>query len=77
MTAAEAYKIAMKGKKGQLTHCYDIGNAYAFYFDEGDGSPFIVIAKSDGKESLLQIPPISNIKILESGKEIPIKQLIN
>ena len=76
MTAAQALKIAIKGTKGQLTHCYDIGDAYAFYFDEGDGSPFIVIAKNDGEKSFLHIPPISNIKLLESGKKIPIEKII-
>lgn len=73
MTVEKAYKIAARGRVGRLTHCYDIGNAFAFYFDEGDGTPFVVVSKKDGEVELMHIPPVSNIKKLENGTKIPIE----
>lgn len=76
MTAKQAYKIAAQGKEGALTNCYDIGYAFAFYFDEGDGSPFVIIDKSSGEKSYMHIPPISNIEILENGEPVPIGEIV-
>lgn len=76
MTVEQAYKIALQGRHGKLTHCYDIGDAFAFYFDEGDGTPFVAVGKKDGKIKLLHMPPISNLKKIEDGTAIPIEQVI-
>lgn len=70
-----AYLIASRGVSGKLTDCYDIGNYFAFYFDEGDGSPYIVVNKKTAKKSRMFIPPISNMKILESGTKLNVSEI--
>jgi hypothetical protein len=66
----EAYTIAKAGIKDKLTDCYDTGNAFAFYFDSGDGSPYIVVNKKTKEKTFLTVPPVSNIRKLEQGKKI-------
>lgn len=76
MTVEEAYKIAVRGRHGKLTYCYDVGDSFAFYFEEGEGTPFVTVGKKDGEIKLLHIPPISNLKKIEDGAAIPVEQVV-
>lgn len=70
--ALEIAETAGKEELHQLQFCYDIGNAYAFYFDDGGsgcaGAPFVNVKKNTGEFRYMHIPPISNLRILERGK---------
>lgn len=69
-----AYLIASRGTSGKLTDCYDIGDSFAFYFDEGDGSPYIIVNKTTAKKSRMFVPPISNLRILENGIKLNVSE---
>lgn len=76
ISVKQAYLIASRGYSKKLTDCYDIGSAFVFYFDEGDGSPYIVVNKSNGKKSRMFIPPISNMSILENGVKLKVSEIL-
>jgi hypothetical protein len=72
LTVNEAYKIAEKGINDALTHCCETDKQYIFYFDSGDGSPYITVDKRTRQKGYLPVPPLSNLDIIERAKEIDI-----
>jgi hypothetical protein len=75
MSIKEAYAKAAKNGNGlPLRECYDIGDAWAFYFDENTessgGVPFVVVPKNGGKVELWPVPPVENLRKILSGKKI-------
>jgi hypothetical protein len=75
ITVNDAYKIAKRGIKDALVFCGDAGDRYVFYFDSGDGSPYITVNKHTMKRDFLPVPPLSNLDIVERAKEIDIATL--
>lgn len=76
ISVKQAYLIASRDYSRKLTDCYDIGSSFVFYFDEGDGSPYIVVNKSDGRKSRMFMPPISNMRILENGVKLKVSEIL-
>ena len=81
ITVKEAYVNAKTiFPKYTLVECIDIGNAFAFYFsddiDPVPGIPYVTVNKKTKDIEMLSIPPLKNLKIIQSGKQIPIKRFI-
>lgn len=77
ITAKKAYEFAKRGINAALTHCYETDGMYIFYFDSGDGSPFITVDKHIMKKGYMPVPPLANLDIIERAKEIDIATIMD
>jgi hypothetical protein len=80
MNVEQAYKIALKMSCGMpLVECVDIRDMWAFYFDDAPqasgGHPFHTVNKETGKLGILQIPPMKNLYLIQSGEKVDIKSI--
>lgn len=80
MTVKEAY---LKAKKEfpdyRLIECVDIGDTLAFYFSPSEtpipGIPYIGINKETGNVKILNIPPLKNLRLIQNGKRIDMRNV--
>ena len=73
----EAKDIAQKEfPEYPISSITDIGDKWVFAYDTGNppipGSPLVVVVKSSGLVEYMSIPPLENLKLIESGIEIEI-----
>lgn len=74
-----AYRLAKQHSSGTIRDCVELKSYWAFYFSENEatpGLPYLLINKESGDIDYICIPPISNLKLIQSGVKVDIEKVL-